>query len=154
MLNLIQFMESRQLGRYSGQRTQKKPKWTKEEEFEMAQLAPLFKKIRIRGWMIDPTVHAAAQSYDRRPDLEYNDWIRIHHFMLNGLEKENAGHGEYVIYSQSYKQAYVVTVDPSRKRIRIITTLPKGRNRPNSPSTELMFVEGVEVKIIGTIEVE
>lgn len=153
MLSFNQFVESFQRGRYSGIRTQKQ-KRTREEEMEIAKIAPLFKKVNVNGWRIEPSVHAAAQSYDRRPDLDFEQWMKLHNNMIDGIERDNPWRGEYVVYSMSMRQAYVVAIDPSRKNIRIITVLPRGKNRPNSPSTEVMFVEGVEIKILGTIEVE
>lgn len=116
---------------------------SKSEEMEIAKLSPLFVKFNYQGWTFEPTIHAAAQSYDRRPDLEVNDWKKMHRNVLFGLKSSGGAKvadGEYLFFSKSADQAYVAAVNSRQKQIRIVTVLPKGRSFPK-PGTDKMIVE-------------
>jgi hypothetical protein len=128
---------------------------TKEEEMQIAKQSPIFVKLQYKGWVIDPTIHAAAQAYDRRPDFELDDWKKLHrrsveHIMSQDLKKS----GEYLFYSKSLDQAYVTAIDTARKTVRIITVLPKGKNRPNGPTTTQVIVENKTIEIIEFFDIE
>lgn len=149
MIEFWQFLdESRQQG---GKR-----QWarSKEEEMEIADGAPINVKLKYRGWLIIPTIHAAAQSVDRRAEFELSDWKLLHGKAINALEdKKKKKNGDYLFYSRSQRQGYVVNVNYGRKRMRIITVLPVGRKNPK-PGTTQMIIEGREITILEEIEVD
>lgn len=129
-------------------------KRSKAEEMSIANMATLYKKLKFRDWTIDPTIHAAAQSYDRRPGFSLDDWKGLHLKMMDYiLAMKPEVSGDYIFYSKSMEQAYVAAVDFRRKYIRIVTVLPKGRKNPQ-PGTKQVIVEGIAFDIIDTIELD
>jgi hypothetical protein len=125
---------------------------SKSEEMEIAKQSPIYKKATYNGWKIDVSVHAAAQAFDRRPDFEYDDWMKLHQRAIDSFSK-NKVDGEYIYFSKSLDQGYVVAMSGRAKSMRIITVLPKGRSNPK-PGTKQMMVEGVEIEILETIFVD
>lgn len=122
---------------------------SKAEEMEIAKSSPIYKDLNYKGWKVKPTIHAAAQAYDRRPDLEYSKWELMHKRMVDDIESKGRNSGEYLYQSKSLRQAYVVAVDDRAKRINIITVLPKDRNNPK-PGTVKVLVESklLELEVI------
>lgn len=133
---------------------QQSAKRSKEDEVSIAKQSPIFQKTSYQGWSFDVSVHAAAQAYDRRPDLEFDDWKKLHRNAVTGLMKDkSAKTGDYIFFSKSLDQGYVAHVDVKRKAFKIITVLPKGRKNP-MPGTSVLMVEGVEIQIISIIDVD
>lgn len=126
----------------------------KSQEMDLAAQSPIYKKLKYKGWLIDPSIHAASQAFQRRPDMELEDWLKLHKKMMTWIisnKKEKSG--EYLFYSGMMRQGYVVAVDYRRKKVRIITVLPKGRNNPK-PGTDKIVVEGREINLIEIIELD
>ena len=121
---------------------QSNPVRSKDEEAELAKISPIFQPTQYQGWKIQTSVHAAAQAYDRRPDFEFNDWKDIHRRAINALDKK--ANGDFIIFSKSFDQGYVVNANARLKTLRIITVLPKGRKNPK-PGTDVLIVENVDI---------
>lgn len=127
--------ESSQAGFPKGRRGDGKR--SKEEEIAIAKQSPIFKDTQYQGWKIEISVHAAAQAYDRRPEFEFNQWKDLHRKAINGIGK---GSGDFIVYSKSMEQGYVVSVSNRKKHLKVVTVLPRGRKNPK-PGTELVLVE-------------
>ena len=128
---------------------------TKEEELELAKNSPLFKHIKLKGWLVKSSIHASAQAEDRRKEFTLKDWKKLHIKGIAELESENVYPTSefFLIYSKSQEQGYIVKVSWRRKDIRIITVLPKGKNTPKDGTSKLV-VEGLEITNLVTLEVE
>ena len=127
---------------------------SKEEEMELAKIAPLFFKFPYQGWTMFPSIHAAARSYERRPDMEVDDWKKLHRRVADYLQKSTKKQsGEYLFYSKSLQQGYVAVVAYNTKTVKIITVLPRGRSNPDSNTTKII-VENKEIELLDIIELE
>lgn len=133
--------ESYQRDRYVGHRAQG---YDKDDERENAKKADINFEFKLNGWVIEPTIHAASQQYIRRPDMDKEAWKRFHRNVLYGMPK-NIENGEYLFFSKSFNQAYIVAL--SKRKIRVITVLPKGRGNPK-PGTKKLIIESVEYVVI------
>jgi len=145
---------SEQLDEYANQRSAA-PRYnssrSKDDEREMALLSTLNKKLMFRGWKFDPSIHASAQAYERRPDFKLDDWKKIHlrtWEKVDALAEKTAKSGYYLFYSKSLMQGYVTYVDFRNQEVRIVTVLPKGRNKAKDDTT-FVLVEG-----LGAITIE
>lgn len=112
-------------------------KRTKDDEKSNAE-ASKFKYFKNRGWEIDPSIHAASQAKDRRPEMSEDDWKKLHRSVIAAIPKK--ANGDYLFYSKSQQQGYVASVSAKKKRIRIITVLPKKRSNAK-PGTNRLVVE-------------
>lgn len=90
------------------------------------------------GITVRPSIHSAAQAFDRRPDLEQQDWEAIHTRVVDKVK--NLESGDYLFFSKSYQQAYVTEFIKHKGLLKIITVLPKNRGNPK-PGTSKFFVE-------------
>jgi hypothetical protein len=134
-------IESSQMDRFARAR---KPKRSKEEEKRVALSdSEIYFRHKINGWLFKATIHAAAQEYDRRPDMLEADWKDFHKRVYDKIEKMKPIDGEFIFFSKKWQQAYVASVDFSKKIVRVITVLPKGRSNPK-PGTIRMIIEGTE----------
>jgi len=113
---------------------------SKEEEMELAKIAPLFFKFPYQG--------------ERRPDMEVDDWKKLHRRVADYLQKSTKKQsGEYLFYSKSLQQGYVAVVAYNTKTVKIITVLPRGRSNPDSNTTKII-VENKEIELLDIIELE
>lgn len=124
-------------------------KRTKDEEMAVAVQSAIYKKTQYQGYDIVPSVHAAAQAFDRRPDFTFDDWKKIHRSAIDVFNK-NKVDGDYIFFSKSLDQGYVANMSGRSKTMRIITVLPKGRKNP-MPGTKQVMVESKLIDIIETI---
>lgn len=124
-------------------------KYSKYEEKQLAEKSSLNKKLMFRDWLINPTIHACAQAHLRRPDFDINDWKIIHSRMMAYIIN-NVGQikGDYVFFSKSLNQGYVVEIINSKKRINIVTVLPKGRSQPKNNTEKVIIENRVIIDII------
>ena len=145
---MIQTDESYQLG--GGRNPRDVSARSKDEEREIAAISSFNKKLSFRGWTFNPTIHASAQAHDRRSDYTLNHWKQLHLRVwekVDELATKNGKSGDYLFYSKSLEQGYVAAVDFRKKEIRIVTVLPKGRNKAKDGTTFKMM-EGLEEFII------
>lgn len=144
MKTLFQYLnESFQKDRAAGVRNTGKR--TKDDEKSNAGSSK-FKYFKNRGWEIDPSIHAASQAKDRRPEMSVDDWKKLHRSVIAALPKKPKG-GDYLFYSKKQEQGYVASVNAKKRRIRVITVLPKGKHNPKGGAgggTNLMMVESEE----------
>ena len=107
-------------------------KFTKQEEMEMADQSPVFRKYMTKdGWKFVCTIHAAARAFQRRLEFEFEQWKFIHDQVgakLSAFTRWKAKDNFLLFYSRKLEQAYITEVFPDQKTVRIITILPKGKN--------------------------
>jgi hypothetical protein len=132
-------IESQQMDRFANARG--KGGRSKSEEKSIAGDSNLFFKFIYKEWSFQATIHAAAQEYDRRPDMLEADWKDFHKRVYDKLVKMKPINGEFIFFSKKFQQAYVAAVDFQTNSVRIITVLPKGRSNPK-PGTIRMIIEG------------
>lgn len=133
--------ESFQRDRFVGRKQQD---YNKDDERQNARNSSINFVFKVQGWEIQPTIHAASQQSIRRPDLDQEDWKRLHRNVIHGAPK-NIKTGEYLFFSRSFDQGYVAAYN--RKRLRIVTVLPKGRGNPKDGTTKIL-VEALELEMI------
>ncbi|MDX1532665.1 MAG: hypothetical protein R3230_00505 [Nitrosopumilaceae archaeon] len=142
-------IESAQMDRFRRARKQKR---SKEEEKRVALSdSEIYFRYKVNGWLFKATIHAAAQEYDRRPDMLQKDWKDFHNKVYDKVVKMKPIDGEFIFFSKSWNQAYVATVDFTKMIVKVITVLPKGRSNPK-PGTVRMIIEGVEYTDLQTVE--
>lgn len=126
---------------------------SKDAELEMAKVSPLYQKFVYQGWTIEPTIHSAARAFERRPDMEYEDWKKIHRRVIEWINKnkKTMKFGDHLFYSRSAQQGYVVAISGSK--LRIVTVLPRKRSNVQ-PGTERIVVENKELDIVDVIEID
>lgn len=138
-------IESRKMDRFSS--AKRKGKRSKSEEQEVAKYSNIFFKYPYKGWKFESTIHAAAQEYDRRPDMKESDWKDFHTRVFDKLEKMKTISGDFVFFSKKYQQSYVAAVSFEAKTVRIITVLPKYKSDPRRPTTIRMIIEGKQYEL-------
>lgn len=137
MKTLFSFLnESAQMDRAAAVRNTGKR--TKDDEKSNADISK-FKSFKHDGWQIDPSVHAASQAKDRRPQMPVDGWNAMHKRVIAALPKKAKG-GDYLFYSKSDKQGYIASVNVKKKRIRVITVLPPKKSNAK-PGTHRMVIE-------------
>lgn len=149
MFKFSQLLE-RQMGGPRGRKSGGDAQMSKEQERELAELSSFMFPFRYIGYMIKPSIHAAAQAHIRRPDMTTDDWKKLHRNVVMTIKEKSLTSGEYVFYSRSMKQAYVSVYDSRRRLLKIVTVLPEGRSNPK-PGTKRMVTEALGLI---TIEVE
>lgn len=126
-----------------------KEKLTKEEEREYAKKSNLQTRLKIGNWFVKPTIHAAAQSYIRVPEITSQQWVDMHKRMVNTIGKvtdiPNDYETEIIFYSKSLNQAYVVAHDPEKSELRIMTVLPRGKQFAKPGTKKIMMESPIEV---------
>lgn len=133
-------IESRQMDRFAAVR--KGGKRSKSEEKDVATSdSNLFFHYPYKGWKFAATIHAAAQEFDRRPDMDEENWKDFHRRVYDKIQKMKPINGEFIFFSKKYQQGYVAAVDFEINSVRVITVLPKGKSRPK-PGTIRMIIEG------------
>lgn len=95
---------------------------------------------RIRDWVVQLSKHAVERINQRREDLSQQDWKTVYREIVNKVEENNLS-GEILFYSKKFKQGLVVAVNAVKNMIKVITTLPKGKQFAK-PGTEKVIVEG------------
>lgn len=149
MFNFSQLLEV-QFGGPRGRKSGGDKQLSKEEEMELAEISTFTFPFRYIGYKVEPTIHAAAQGHIRRPDMDRDDWKKLHRNVVMTIKDKNLTSGDYVFYSRSMKQAYVANFDTRRRKVRVLTVLPEGRSNPK-PGTTRMVTESLQII---TIEVE
>lgn len=129
-------------------------KMSKHDEVGLATKSSLHKETSYRGWKITPSIHASSRAHQRRPEFSFHDWKHIHRNAVHGIEKNPVNTGYHMIYSHSKSQGYVAHVNPKKKQISIVTTLPKGKSHPGREGTGSIFVESVWIPIESVIFVD
>ena len=120
---------------------------SKEDEIKIAQHEqPFYFQYKYQGWQFIPTVHQAAQAFDRCPKMDEDKWKDFHQKVFDKLKTLKPIDGEFIFFSKKYQQAYVAAVDFQKKTVRIITVLPPGRSNPK-PGTVRMIIEGQIVEL-------
>jgi len=137
-------IESQQMDRFSSARNSGKR--TKGEEQQVAKNSNIFFRFPYKDWKFESTIHAAAQEFDRRPDMLEADWKIFHTRVHTKIVTMKPISGEFIFYSSKYQQGYVAAVDFNTKNVRVITVLPKGKSKPK-PGTVRFFVEGIQYDI-------
>ncbi len=153
---LLEWVGNFQRGGTTGNRTNQRDekKFTKQEELEMADQSPIFRKYTSKsGWKFQPTIHAAARAFQRRLDFEFTQWKLIHDRVaakLDTFTRWKQGDNFLLFYSRSLEQAYITQVYPDQKTVRIITVLPKGKNLTPADTGKVLIesVGEVDVEII------
>lgn len=151
---LMEWVGNFQRGGTTGNRTNQRDekKFTKQEELEMADQSPIFRKYTSKsGWKFQPTIHAAARAFQRRLDFEFTQWKLIHDRVaakLDTFTRWKQGDNFLLFYSRSLEQAYITQVYPDQKTVRIITVLPKGKNLVPADTGKVL------VESVGEVEVE
>ena len=151
---LLEWVGNFQRGGTTGNRTNQRDerKFTKQEELEMADQSPIFRKyIAKNGWKFTATIHAAARAFQRRLEFEFAQWKLIHDRVAAKLEtftRWKQGDNFLLFYSRSLEQAYITQVYPDQKTVRIITVLPKGKNLVPADTGKVL------VESLGEVEVE
>lgn len=144
--------ESNQMDRFSGAKS--KGKRSKAEEKKIATSdSNIFFKFSYKDWEFEATVHAAAQEFDRRPDMKESDWKDFHKKVYDKLETMQKKNGEFIFFSKKYQQAYVAAVNFNNNSVRVITILPKGRSNPK-PGTVRFIIEGKVYTDLEVVECE
>lgn len=154
--SLLEWTGNFQRGGTTGNRTNQRDdkKFTKQEELEMADQSPIFRKYTSKsGWKFQPTIHAAARAFQRRLDFEFTQWKLIHDRVaakLDTFTRWKQGDNFLLFYSRSLEQAYITQVYPDQKTVRIITVLPKGKNLTPADTGKVLIesVGEVDVEII------
>lgn len=122
-------------------------KLSKAEEKKIAMTdSNLFFKYKLDDWSFEATIHAAAQEYERRPDMTEEDWKDFHSRVYDKIKTMKPLGGEFIFFSKKYQQAYVAAVDFNNATVRVITVLPKGRSNPK-PGTIRMIIEGKQYEL-------
>ena len=148
MLSLNEYFQQ------GGSRSSYKQDRTKQEEVEISKISPIFFVFKYQSWTIQPSIHSAAQAYDRRPGFEEDDWKSLHRKVVKHLNQERMKkNGDYLFYSKSMQQGYVCMVSYSNKMIKLITVIPKGRSRPKDRTTKVV-VENKDIELVDTIDLE
>lgn len=151
---LLEWVGNFQRGGTTGNNTNKRDdkKFTKQEELEMADQSPIFRKYMAKnGWKFTATIHAAARAFQRRLEFEFTQWKLIHDRVaakLDTFTRWKAGDNFLLFYSRSLEQAYITQVYPDQKTVRIITVLPKGKNLVPADTGKVL------VESVGEVEVE
>ena len=138
-LKVSDLFEYRQQGGARGFRG----KVTKDDERELAELSALKKSYRLGELTIRPTLHSSAQAYQRRPDMSVEDWRDFHLQVVKKIRDDQMPGGEYIFFSRSMNQAYVVSYNERKKLIKIITVLPEGRSRPKPGTKKVLMESGI-----------
>lgn len=128
-----------------------KSKRSKSDEKDIASHSEMYKPVKIEGWEVKPTIHAAAQEVERAPEMDEDDWKAMHRRAVWAIKDGKHKRGDFIVFSKSFDRGYVLTVDNKKRQIRIITVLPKGRKNPK-PGTDLLMVESVNDLIYVEIE--
>lgn len=139
MQTFREYLESRQSG-FPHQRRHSKDtnKRTHQEELDLQKKTSIFKDTQVGQFKVFVTQHQGQRTFDRRNDLTFQDWKKIHRrqsLALNGKES-----GNYMVFSKEYSQGYIIRQDLRRKELKVITVLPKGKKFPGEDTLEL-FVE-------------
>lgn len=137
-------IESSQIDRFA--KVRNNGKRSKEEERKVAKASDFFFNYRFNGWKFTPTIHGAAQAFDRRPDLNQKAWKDFHQRVFDKLEKMKKINNDFVFYSKKYQQAYVAAVNFDSQEVRIITVLPKKKSKPKE-KTIRMIIESIEYEL-------
>lgn len=115
-----------------------------------------FKKTYVKQWDFVPSIHAASQAKDRRPDFSHDDWKKLHtkiHNHLESLPADKKKNGEHLFHVKSADQSYVAHVDHPKKTVRIITVLPKGKHNAKE-GTDKHTMESVNFENLIIVELE
>lgn len=123
-------------------------KRTREEELELAKKSTL-QRMKVGKWTVKPTIHGAAQAYDRVGDITTQQWADMHKRMVAALEKvtdiPTKRETEVIFYSKSLNQAYVVAHDPEKSELRIMTVLPRGKQIAKPGTKKIMMESPIDV---------
>lgn len=136
-----QLVESFQQDRFSGRGAQG---YNKDDEKANAKNAAINFVFKVNGWEFSPSIHAASQQYIRRPDMSQDDWKRMHRNVIHGAPK-GMKNGEYLFFSKSFDQGYVVVYN--NRKVRIVTVLPKSKGHAKDGTTKVI-VESIGLEII------
>jgi len=117
------------------------PSRSKSEEASRAKLSPLQSGTH-RGYSVEVGVHSPSQQLDRNGQMSKGNWDDFKGRMAAALKDKE--HGHYIIHSKKYNQAIVVQHIPEEKRIKVETTLPKGKYSPRDSKTQYHMIESVE----------
>lgn len=94
------------------------------------------------GIHVHVQIHPGYRAHTRRNDLKSHHWDDILSKTVHRLKDEKAGH--YLTYSKKHEQGIVSEWKPHKKRLEIITVLPKGRSNARS-DTQKHIVEHFEI---------
>lgn len=154
---LISEFDDERRPRYQSPRDRKNSKdsgkLTPKQEQQLASKSSMNKKTSYRGWNIEPSTHASARAHQRRPEFSFDEWKSIHRNAVHHMEKNKPKEGYHMIFSKSKQQGYIAHVSPRKKKITVVTTLPKNKNHPGREGTGSMFVEDFDFEILSVIEV-
>ena len=127
---------------------------TKEDEVKYSKLSPLNKPFKVNGWEFQSVVHAAARAYTRRPDMDIDAWKKMHRTVVEWLrDNKPANNSEYLFFSKSADQSYIVAINTKRRIAKIVTVLPKGKSFPKA-GTEKVIVERFNFNLDNIIEID
>lgn len=102
--------------------------------------------------VIQPSVHAASQAKDRRPEFSEQDWKQLHKKTAQKIDDDGLyDDGWKLFYSKSMQQGYICVLkfnDGSGiLNVKVVTVLPKGKNNPqggnSGGTTELELMESL-----------
>lgn len=87
-------------------------------------------------------IHPGYRAWERRGDMKPEHWDHLVSKSIDHLKDKKAGH--YLTYSHKHKQGIVSEWMPHKKRLEVITVLPKGKSFPKE-GTERHIVESLWV---------
>lgn len=90
---------------------------------------------------INVTIHAGSQALLRRPDLTKEHWNDLKIKAHRHLERRKEGH--YLVYSHDHEQGFIVHNEPEKKKMSIMTVLPKGKQSPKT-GTAKVIIESID----------
>lgn len=101
----------------------------------------------IDGWEIIERYHSLVRNDQRSANDVIGELLVRVIKRLNMIVNRITKPGEYLFFSNGLNRAIVCDVNPSTKRIRVITTLPPGKEFA-TPGTKKVIIEGVQYDII------
>lgn len=127
---------------------------SKDDEIEFSKKSPINKPYKVNGWEIQSVVHAAARAYTRRPDMDIDAWKKMHRTVVEWLrDNKPANNSEYLFFSKSADQSYIVAINTKRRIAKIVTVLPKGKSFPKA-GTEKVIVERFNFNFDNVVEID
>lgn len=123
--------------------------YTKDQEIQHSKVSSLQSQ-NVGDIHVKVQYHPGSRALERRPDMKKHHWDDIIKRTVHSMKDKPAGH--YLTYSKKHQQGIVHEWMPHKKRLELISTLPKGRSNPR-PDTQKHIIEGIEYDIMEIIEI-
>lgn len=153
MQTFIEFLESRQSGfPHQIRHSKGTNKRTHQEELDLQKKTTIYRDTQVGQFKVFVTQHQGQRAFDRRNDLSFQDWKKIHRRQSLGLNGKESGN--YMVFSKEYSQGYIVRQNLRRKELKIITVLPKGKKFPGQDTQELFVESFLEENTLVPLDLE